>query len=387
MTTSAILALLPKTDFQLCDVQTLLQTYKLAPISGELGSGTVGTTVNECPTAFASESNNGPWSINQILQQYGKRPWKKTIESTDELSNIITETCKEDFSYITQATINLLQHLQMGALPELTSEEKVQLCNLIDQAKTKVQQLFLANYLYARFFKKPFSIDRKNLTYDELSALRQRKFDYLSDTMPSLISTDLLDHDEDEQYKIAEAIFNNEATPKDLFEFCDTYQDRSSTLHFSFDLDTVLIYPKRYDFIFFLDKHILNKEYLISTIKKAVIEIENRVAILKSAIKGEGYVFSDDEKTAVTNMFPIAFIYEGSADSENSLLEKIEYEFRAKQNLKLGEHIQLIATDETHVDDLKSYFAKYKINVDVQSFEQCGLIKNQSNNTRPGFRR
>ncbi|MGE3921186.1 MAG: hypothetical protein AB7F64_09715 [Gammaproteobacteria bacterium] len=58
LSTSAILPFLPRTNFTLCDLHTLLYEYRLAPMAGEIDLGGVQGVMERSPTSFASLTVN-----------------------------------------------------------------------------------------------------------------------------------------------------------------------------------------------------------------------------------------------------------------------------------------------------------------------------------------
>ncbi len=148
-----------------------------------------------------------------------------------------------------------------------------------------------------------------------------------------------------------------------------------------YELSTALMYPDRNDFISTVthpetrQKGGLAEELDFDLIKDRIIDAITRLNVaadfLKNVITGQqkAHEFALSEPW-VQEPFPVIILC-----SDADLMERVKYEYRARQALKFGTDIKMIAVAEEKVSEVQEYFTRYGISIKVISLNELSAQK------------
>lgn len=394
-TSSSILAGLPKTNYNVCDVTKLIMDYQYAPMSGELFCGGLSVGITSPGVAFSTTDAAGTYTLTSCSKRYGSFSYHRPhFTSKAALIESITNNANSGFSHVYEIIVKLMRDKQFGSELVLTNEEQNKLINNIDDGFNQSCRQWLANYLIPSFLKltKPLSWIRYEMAFDILEQLI------------NIIPLDLLSYTHEEQLswlkvnleklEVADVVEKLIATLEDglvvnstgvsqqdtlpLFRFVSSNTEKKVMVNL-YDLQTAFIGPARRDFI----KSTIYKAEEVNPLEVArlvsehITNMDKTLVFLKKLITSELSIsrLSSDEISHLSpeQNFPIVFF----TTSETSILEKEKYEYRCFHELKLGEHITKLSVPETRIEQMLSWLKKHGISgVEVIALES--LIKTKT---------
>ncbi|CAM2730883.1 hypothetical protein [Legionella worsleiensis] len=397
-TNSASLALMTQTDFKLMSAIEMLEQYGLAPLSGELRKGGFSTAMangNPCFAKLNGKDNSSEYSLSKIIDNYTKPDQTQSGEECLKvLRNYTADASKALFSQINIINIYLARTKQLGInlgdITELHSLEK------------EFQKSLDVFYLYLLFATHIVGKeDIKNLSFQDSHTLGYELTAYLS--LPRFLKKL-----EEANLSIYE-IYNNPTAEncqkiielltlperckvQQLFEYVEeplTQQRRSRR-----GLDTQWDYVVRNVSSWCLDSMLyqtLSGWYDRSDFQQLAPELLRYIEILKQRFSVTKRLLQDVQKPLklsvadtdlVENPLPIILCYEQSRYMR--IISMPHQEYRSQKSLKLGEDIQIIATDtEINMKRLKAYSDRHQLNLTVISFADLERARDSLRSEHP----
>lgn len=400
-TTSAILPLLRVTGYQLVNVQELLFTHGVAPMSGEIFCGGVAGICDKVTTAFA-EIDSSYWDFQSLVGNYAGRKWEPKIKNSEELYATIQkelELFPPDHGFfrrskafldsgIVTALINCLRHLQMSSLPQM-EEDKITILEIaINKRLTATILELQMNYVVARFFIRIAETESYE-SWEEVCEL----FCEISKKLP----LDLLKRSESDQYHLLKPLIesdeNTSSTFKKYFILQETIPGKDK-IKLKRDLKHSINHPKENRYLssvveyYNIDHGKLQSEirdaknlevdvdYARKIIQESIDKLSRCCNLLLQTVRQAcRYKISPAESHYIEAPFPLIFVSDNESD-----LERLKREYRAKRALKLGIDINLVATDDAHVELLRQYMSEHDslTTVRVVSIAEIETCRNNS---------
>lgn len=375
MTTSATLALLPKTGFSLCNLNELLFKYKLAPLAGEITCGGLsGVSLVEQDVAFADIHSNF-WKSEDLYKNYGHINYRVNYQNDASFIKTIENLCQYKLSGLSEILVLALRDKQMNQFPQLTDEQKQNLINQLTITVNNVIRHFLLNYVVARYLrikKVSFILDDETLGYVT------RKM-YLS------IPINFLSLSEEERLTLLNSLpeLPNNLAIKDILQEekpGHKIKDDELFLYLALKkLDHIYISQWLFgDYGPLIRSYKPDLEYAQQLITRAIDDIKAKLSLLISIINNDNFGERFHTNVLIQKAFPVAFIVDNP-----ELLTNLKNEFRSNRSLKLGVDINLIVTDTEHLVQLKTYVDFYKLNLTIKTFSELGIEVSKNNNATP----
>ncbi len=409
-TTSATLALLPQTNFQLTSLHDLVFLHHVAPMSGECaGGGALASIMSQGQTRFAIVGD-GYWSFNR-LQSYSKISYSQYFGNSESLFNEIKKSAERLFPSLLGLLINIMRDKQMGKNLTLTAEQEITLKAHIQQGEAKITKIFAMNYFATRFFvedkkkSEPYSWDIV------MGFLRQFEhylpedfFDLSDDAHRQLLDGFVTFNPEDFTKQFSKLSGEEKASfteyygsedlisiyselyftqkPKFLFELKmfpqnliirDTLevvkkQPDIKKLNYFQDVGNLTNFP--IEFSNFsntrlmssavsneLPDHVPDLPHIKEELKTTIEFIMKQTHFLASLISDDVVLPNLHNNPLVTQPFGIVFVLENE-----ELLEKVKYEYASKRPLKLGEDIRTIyCVNEANIPQMQAFLDSHQL--------------------------
>lgn len=380
LTNSAVLAMIPETEFKLISVQEMLGKG-FSPMSGEIsGGGCRSVTGNRISTAFALVGDTY-WKFSSLLKNYGEISWKPRLHDQKDIEKRIITLCSIKFSGIDEVLVEFLRHKQMQKFPEVSTETAKELSARLKNVLQHIVKRYTLNYLVGRYIR-----EIKMANMEQVEDLKDF-YDRVTTNMPLNIL----------EITAAEQIdFINSQNPPGFIRIEDNKLLQSNmpsddeALELSFELQQSLGEPDRdsyIDVVTCLDHkyksqkpHVIDIDYLQKKVTRAIAEVSKKCEFIEQILHGEGIFLDFSDNTFVTNTFPIAFV-----TNRGEKLEKLKYEFRVKDSLILGEDIKLILTTKENTDKLKAFIHQHNLSqaVEVQTFDEFNNSSRATHTVKP----
>ncbi|MBX9704506.1 MAG: hypothetical protein K2X39_10170 [Silvanigrellaceae bacterium] len=383
-TNSTTLALMTQTDYKLMSITDMLELYKSAPLCGELTKGGLrdaSTNGEPCFGRLNGEVNSNEYSLKKIISDY---TGGKAISQQACLHNLIEYSSKAAplylFSTINIINIYLARARQLGInlqeVPEIQSLEKD------FQLSLDILYLYLlfSTHIVAKKELQKLSWDKtklllkaleEHLSLDEIfKKLRQSNISiqdiYLKPTAENCqIIIDLLTLPENDSsqvlFEYSEQLLE-EREGKSPLENDWYYMIRNSTA-WSFDNILKKVCMGEYSFTRWDFQRIARKiEDYIGTLEKRFLVTQKLLHSPQQQLR-----LSFEDANLVENPLPIILCY--NQNSHIRILTVQFQEYRIQKPLKLGKHIQIIATDtEANIKRLQAYSDRHALNLTIISF-------------------
>lgn len=394
-TTSATLALMPKTDFQLMPVLKMLDDFYTAPMVGELTQGGYSfigfKRVQEEAIGATSFGNlkTGDYNLKKITASYTRFAPSSNARSEMEIQNVFKYSLANGFSNFNLILIYLARLRQLGSFVGLTDEQlallKTQLDatlqfyyfiqllgthihpdfaamdNAVAQSKSlekiditdAVYEVFHFEYFIQKFLSKP--LDMKEMVLNPTEENLKKALEYLE--LPKHFTIKPWNR---EAKSIELPLTQFFTLTKQASQRQAGYVDEYSSGHFghfSRNIDGYRINN-------FLEQFLLEKvdasffSKMANDAKNYVVAFEDRIRLFNKLISADPHHFQVDAdmKKLVDANFPVILL------SESKKIQPYFNEFRSMVPLKLAEDIRLVATDTLqHQQELKQYFDKHQV--------------------------
>lgn len=366
VTTSATLAFLPHTNFKLCSLNELLYKHGLAPLSGEIGCGGFEGLNYEGSTRFAL-ANCTYWEPEKLYKRYGTAEYKPHFNTPEKLFTELDTKCRGVFPAIQETIVYAMRDYQMGQLAHLNKDQIAHLQTQINLTVSKIKKVFMINYLTARFFvqaSREADFEKNAKFIFSLQNTIPENFMELSDEQQHAFVNQLILPDTLDRRDVIQLTQESPNIPK---SYCNIGMVTNFPVNYGFneprnqyDLIGTVLGSNNPSFMFFP-----NMEKIKKNITAAILHLEKIKTLLEKIIRHDLGNFQCHNNSFVMSPFPIAFILE----DDNVLLEPIKNEFGSTQNLKLGEHIKTIVTDDKNISLVESFIEKHHLlYLKVESF-------------------
>lgn len=417
-TSSSVLALLPKTDFQLFSPLWMMENHQIAPICGEITEGGLSTAISDSRLAFGRMkvyTNTYPsYDLEHILDTYAIPSAPQNQETlVINAMNAIKRGKRIAYSNINEILVHVMRLKQMGIENSVWMSDE-DMADLDKQLEATYQFTYLILLLGRNINpdehigqmdpqKREDILDSifAHLTYDALlEKIIAANIDIKSiyeDPHPSLESlqkvTDLLAIPKESivqsRYKNDKArkvvidnpnvfVVNDTLYTKPKFKQGEFTQFNPSYLAWRMlqNLSGYTIADLLTDFTGCrLDQAFFDS--LHPLIEESAKAFGHRLSILREVLKRPpNNIYDTPYRTFIDNSFPIILMMDdeesSSEDSKLELLFPNTMEYRTKVPLKLGEDINMIATDTpAHQKQIESYLQNVHLShVKVTTFDK-----------------
>lgn len=386
-TTSAILDLLPLTDFKLNDAISLIETYNIAVMSGEITGGGYDSVNCRCMPCFGRimETDCNSYNLEKILRYTPHSRINKLVDPINDLKHQLSFARKYGYSNINVIIIFAARCQQLGhdishlITPELVTDIK------------KVWSVYSTLLFFGNWLKNVKDNNDEtnesiyqNFTYDKLAS--KIKHDYFT------IYEQFKDRNElsEEHKKDLLELFTLPQSDKVVvnpFTFEDSINDSKynsyEARYISYRLPQNL---SSYSINNLLEHYAQNKvdnhfwpEFRRLMYKK-IKKLNHRVELLENLMKRTNIPIVKHNKIT----YPLILLCDDS-----STMESLRYEYRATRALKIGEDIKYIATDtEENRLHLEQYIKQHNLKCKTLLFNQLKFpfdfdkIENSQNETK-----
>lgn len=394
-TSSITLSLMAKTDFQLMPILRMMEDFYTAPMVGELTDGgysTLGKKVSreEDVGAIAfGKLKTGEYNLDKIISSYTLFSPVDRNKSLKEFKKKLRSTLAEGFSEFNLLLIYLVRARQThSSLQQVITKEE---CDLLKQQLEGLIQFYYFIQLLGSYI------------FPDLEALEEilsssLSKDDISDAIGSILTLE----------NIVERIIRNEINMKEIVEnptsenlqkaltvlelpskslIAPRFGGCRKEIHLPITQFFKLNKPvprkssgyrgyRKEDFWFFAKNnpsygiHVFlrgyleenyNSEYFIKLAKNArnhIQILEDRFRILNRLLEAsqDKFAFTKGQKALFNTTFPVIFV------SNSEKIKSFFTENRSNVPLKLGNDIQIIATDtHKHREQLKQFLFKHQV--------------------------
>lgn len=365
-TNSSSLIFLPRTEFVICSINTMLYRYRIAPMSGEISGGGIQGFL-EPTTSFAKLNQDGSYNFETLYKNYGSLMWKPW-QSREELEMVLIYHSTQDSSLIQLKPfiIHLLRHKQMGQLPEMSLDVKEAFLQNLYFNSDRVKRHFIAIYATARFI---------SLSKGQPKEMNYYNDDSLIDNLYKKITPGFLELSDRGQLAHLQSL----ALPG-RYEIVDVLTQSHPEAFDQCEYDVHFSFAARFPgdsrvMTFILDSikalgNIPKVSYFKEKVSATIAEINQAVALCTDILNDKyECLLGSDLRKMVHVAFPIAFVLE---EPQSFLLRNIRAnEYRNIVPLQLGQNILSIATDDSHVAELTEFCYQFQAlkNLKIISFD------------------
>lgn len=381
-TNSTALALMTQIDFQLMSAIEILEQYGLAPLCGELTRGGFSTAMADGKPCFArlsGEDNSNEYSLKKVIRNYAKT--NKTVSKKDCLDNLRfygANPSRSLFSSISIINIYLARARQLGInlrdIPEIQSLEK----DFQQSMDIFYLYLLFSTHIVAKKGIKELSYKDENALGDELEEhLSLQKV--LKKLQQSNVSIQEIYNNptaENCQKIIALLSLPEHCKVQQLFEYVEEpLKEQSKYKQLETQWEYIVRNVTYWSFDYMLYKKCTGKYERVDFQRVApkllhyIETLEKRFLVTKSLFQDsqKPLILSAEDSDLVENPLPIILCYDQSRHIR--IISMNSQEYRTQKPLKLGEDIQIIATDtETNIIRLKAYSDRHHLNLNIISF-------------------
>lgn len=382
---SSTLALMTMTDFQLMSSVDMLEQYQVAPFCGELTAGGLSHAQSDGRPCFArlngDEANGNEYTLKKVIQNYAKAKTAASQEKCQEELLVCYKTTKETlFSSINVLNIYLTRLKQLGV--DLKTIPEIQ---TMEEDFRQASDIF---YLYL-LFSTHILAKKNDLTDPQLWDLEDNHLiqdKILGKLKHADISVKAVYHNPTQEncQKIIDILNVPEAGFSALFEYTttpNTNRGESPNLKTS-SYTYVFKGASSWSFESLCCRYISGDngmgafQGLAHHLFDYITILENRFEVtrklLDTPIMSSNLCTEDAE--LVHHSFPIIFAYD--QDQHMRIVDMHTQEYRAQQPLKLGQNIQVIATDsEENQRRLQAYSDRYGLNLSIITFNDLKYIQ------------
>lgn len=400
-TTSATLALLPKTNFQLIPILKMMDDHQAAPMVGELTQGGYSVLGSELVqeeiiggTSFGN-LKTGTYNLKKITASYTQFEPPASDATLKHFKDMLKYSLNSGFSNLNLLLIYFTRARQMHqSLDQVITTDELDLLN--QQLQATIQFYYFIQLLGTHIHP-DFEAVKKALTQSK--SLKKRD---ITDAAYSLLNIEqivqkimlhkidmkdvVLHPTEENLNKVLQVLeFPKKATIKSGFGSIDKEIELPVTQFFSLKKSSMEeegdeeSFKKSYDkgqFGYFsrningygindyLEQMLSNKldsKFFAGLGKKAekhAIIMEDRIHLFDKLVKTpqEQFKITEEQQSLLKSTFPIIFV------SESEHIKPYSSELRSKVPLKLGDDIRIIATNtKNNRDKLKSYFYAHQL--------------------------
>lgn len=412
-TNSSIFSMLPKTNFQILPILTMLEDFQVAPMSGELTRG----GYNIVGTTLVKEENIGRTSFARMTTTgYNSYTLEKVLSGYTSLKVTSSDTSLEDFKYalslglrLAFANINLILIYFTRARQTHASLEEVISSDALIKLQTDINattQFFYFIQLLGEYIHPNFNaIKESGLGRDVSDAgYTLLTFEYIVNkiTENKLDMKAILDNPTHENLLKALTVleFPKKCTIKSGYSGKDKEVEFQTTQFFCLEPDYTGV-KKLYEnmdnlFSYFqqnygsgatiheiLEKFLskrADRDFFEKLSKKAqqhIIILNDRVRLFQKLVETpqSQFTLTEDQKYFLKQSIPIIIISE--AEDKILLHDNHADEYRSVLPLKLGDDITMFATDTyAHRLEIVKFLEQYHIdNVQVVLFNDLKMSK------------
>lgn len=429
-TNSSILALLPKTDFQLMSPMEMLDEYQVAPMTGELteggfqrvGDAAIKDETHHGKTSFSKMSDNGDvnaYTLEEVIATYTNLKTEKKNAHLIRFQNELDGGLSAAYSNINLLAIYFTRaRLTHDSLEEVISPEQLE--TLTHHLNATVQYFYfirlLGVYIHPNFDvlsaqpDKPFITEAIRVTFTFKYIVRQiikHNIDMKEivenpteiNLQRALIILELPERITFTHYNFNIANYRKEMTiepaVRQLFCLNPGYKTDNCVLEPIYTFDRMSQNKvdgyKINDIFYFMLREQLKPELFFNQFSKLavphIIALKDRIRLFQKLVSTpqSAFVLTDLETSLLSNPFPIIVITEN--EEKLKLTDFTHQEFRSRGRLRLGTDITMIATNaEEHRLFLMNYLVSMGFqNVEVVLFDD--LMKSKLTKKRPPFPR
>lgn len=369
-TTSSVLALLEKTDFQLMPFMSLLEKYQIAPFSGELHTlGAKGLNLGE--TLSFGQLKNCTFDINSILLGYASyRECHSSVSLRKETLNYLKRLCESiNLTTVAALLVYYARAKQLG-VTEAEIEKQIDMNAVMRKVQDQINLYYLALCLlkYIHPTLSPEKINDKNFDWLEyIISVDVSDQDLLKQLHEKNINIKLIyENPTTDSIELIINLFNNGKTDHRSFNdyfgtnlaglnaialdetHCqhpvinnwlnDTHQNffepKKSIRGLLLDIMTGKVFCR--DFANYIPLIQETHHYIL----QGIAYLTRYISIFNSLHSSCSLSISNQANLFLNNQFPIIFMME----HKNSLYSSSN-EYRTREVLKIGKDINIIATD------------------------------------------
>lgn len=412
-TNSSIFSLLPKTNFQIMPILTMLEDFKAVPMSGELtrgGYNIVGNTLIKDEiigrTSFTrmTAKDCNCYSLEKVLSGYTALKISSSDDSLNDFKCALSSGLRRSF-----ANINLILIYFARARQTHLSLEQVISGDELKKLQTDIdatRQFFYFIQLLGEHIHPNFKAIKESGLGRDVSdaAYTLLTFEYIVDKIikNKLDMKEILNNPTRENLEKALTVleFPKKCTIKSGVGSHDKEMEFKSTQFFCLEPDYTEV-KKLYEnmdnlFYYFsqnygsgatineiLEKYLSKRadpDFFKKLSKKAqqhIVILNDRVRLFQKLLETpqSQFTLTEDQKYFLKKSFPVVLV----SESEDKILmhDNSRDEYRSVTPLKLGDDIKLLATDTYyHRLEILNFLEKYHIdNVKVVLFDDLKISK------------
>jgi hypothetical protein len=387
-TTSATLALLPHTKFQLLPTLMMLDEHQIAPLVGEMDAGGYKELGDEpIKDSFLGAISfgtlvKGPYDLSKVITGYTKFAAPTPQICLDKFHRKLQDSLTCAFSSLNLLLIYFARARQTHqSLEEVIEPNQIE--NLRKQLHATVQFYYFTQLL-GTYIKPNFEVMEAVISDfpDKCKDILDAAFSAL--TFENIVKKILSDNINMKEIFLmpTEENLSRALQVLELPQKCTSHTGRK------IELSTTQFFGLKSNYVakegcfmtpsFFsnflknesgwginrLLERFLNKDLPTEFHKKLtegsaqhIRVLEERIELFEKLVNSkEKFGLNSNPEKSVKEQFPVIFV------SQSDKILSFESEFRSKKPLQLGEEIRMVATDnEAHRSELRRYFQKHKL--------------------------
>ncbi|MDB6096647.1 MAG: uncharacterized protein JWM09_925 [Francisellaceae bacterium] len=386
-TNSSILALLPRTKFQILSPIEMVNAYHLVPMCGEIElGGLVGLNPNgrTCFARLSNEFAQNRYPKNEIITKYAIH--SEAVSHADLLSNYLWKCYRGDFRNINVLLIYLLRAKQWGLnVMEIVPELKKIEAWIHETKQYYYMILCLADHLAPNSEEIDKRADAESIYSNIYEQINIRTFKEKSDVnfeslwknpnnkgLEALIQMFVPPHKDISLLRLKNEKDTAQASmnPERAKECFDNFLINQS---FNIEMSSFLSANSKVSFARSAYSQVFKsmKPFLLEHLEGLELRFEQLRSILSQSIKP----FDESERNLIENNFPLILL--SNSEEFIKLYEPCTGEYRAIKPLRLGVEIAGLATDTlAHKEILEEYLRKHMLdNLYVILFDDLILNK------------
>jgi len=411
-TTSATLALLTKTEFQLMPTLKMLDTYHAAPMVGELTQGGYSILgmkkINEEDVGAISYGNvlSGSYNLKKITSNYTTFKSLTIKEALDDFRDSFTRGLSQGFSNLNLLLIYFTRARQLQ-LPLKKIISETELAELNNQLAATIQFYYFLQLLGTYIFPDFAAID------EALSSSKILTSRDIADAVYSILNIEFLvnniiRHNINLKEILANPNEENLGRALKIMELPATVRIKSGFFSENKVIDLPITqflglqqpiedYKSKYDpkqfgyfsrnssnycINLFLENYV-NKNQdsgffigLGQVAKDYVVALEDRVRLFNDLVRApqEQFSLTQDQRTLIQKNYPVILM------SESVHIKPFGDEYRNVNPMKMGEDIRIIATDTAaHQKQLMHFVHRQQLNpvqvILIDDLKKAGIDK------------
>lgn len=396
-TTSATLALMSKTNFQLMPILKMMDDFQVAPMVGELTQGGYsilgfkGAQEEDVGATSFGKVLTGLYNLKKITANYTQFKSAANNTALDNFKDAVQHGLGRGFSNLNLLLIYFTRARQTHqSLDEVITQDKLHALN--EQLQGTVQFYYFIQLLGTHIHP-DFEAIKEAL--DQSTTLVKRD---ISDAAYSLLTMKqivkkimlhkidmkdiVLNPTEENLNKALKVLeFPEKATIKSGVAVKDKDIELPVTQFFSLNKPKQSVLERRasynsdhfgyfarntsgYGINDYLERFLSNRvdsDFFIALSKDApkyIVVLEDRVRVFNKLVQApqEQFNFNAEQQTLLTSTYPLIFV------SDSGTIRPFRGEYRNSVPSKLGDDIRMVATDTmSHRDHLKKYFRQHQV--------------------------